>query len=445
MQQRSFLTLVALATCLVLACGGDARTPVDPASRVGSVVLVGPDSVVDDSLGVYTLVIRDREGQLMPVPSGIAWTFDNPENQAQLHELAPGQLELRAWNPGPVVRIAATVYGVEVSIVVRLVPHPPIIAAPPLPLGRVTYYPQSYLAPNDTTRFSVRLGETLRIAYVVHGLDDRPIDYNTYGPWLQRVRWESSDTSVATVVGVDQFQVTVAGKAMGNVTIRPVLDAAPRPLTLRVTEPLPPVGALPDLVAGGHRWRAVNGGLDHSCGLTTDGDAYCWGATALGGPMPKGETCTAPGGAYNTPSYQYDCRRTPLLLPGDHRFQSLSAYSGNVCGASADGAVWCWAGAGAPTVVPGLSGARAVSVGPRHGCAVLSDDGVRCWGDNNSLALGASGLAGAMSFVTPAAPAGAAATLGAGIGHTCEVRRDGVAVCWGAQRAGQLGRGGFVR
>ena len=69
--------------------------------------------------------------------------------------------------------------------------------------------------------------------------------------------------------------------------------------------------------------------------------------------------------------------------------------------------MWCWAGAGAPTVVPGLSRA--------------------------------------MSFVTPAAPAGAAETLGAGIGHTCEVRRDGAAVCWGAQRAGQLGRGGFVR
>ena len=464
------------------------------------------------------------------------------------------------------------------------------------------YYPQSYLAPTDTTRFGVRQGETLRIAFVVRGLDDRPIDYNTYGPWLRTVRWESSDTSVATIVGADQFAITLTGKAMGEVSIRPLLDAAPSPLTLRVTEPLPPIGALPDVVAGGHRWRTVNGGLDHSCGLTTDGDvycwganaygqlgtrasadtafapalvplgvkatavsatsvytcasgtddaaycwgtslpfpagretlpaaaeparvadvvagsdghacmrttdgrvacwgyanagqlgiggtvdhcptgpsvidcrahpqfmesalrftalalgdgfscglvaagdAYCWGATALGGPMPTGETCTAPGGAYNTPSYQYDCRRTPMLVPGGHRFGSLSAYSGTVCGVTAEGEVWCWAGVGAPAIVPGLSGARAVSVGPRHGCAILLDDGIRCWGDNNSLALGASGLAGAMSVVTPAAPAGAAATLGAGIGHTCEVRRDGSAVCWGAQRAGQLGRGGYGR
>ena len=42
----------------------------------------------------------------------------------------------------------------------------------------------------------------------------------------------------------------------------------------------------------------------------------------------------------------------------------------------------------APTAVPGLTNVEAVSAGGRHTCALLTDGGVSCWGDNSLGALG---------------------------------------------------------
>jgi hypothetical protein len=33
----------------------------------------------------------------------------------------------------------------------------------------------------------------------------------------------------------------------------------------------------PTRVAGGHTWRAVRAGAEATCGVTTEGRAYCWG------------------------------------------------------------------------------------------------------------------------------------------------------------------------
>jgi len=39
----------------------------------------------------------------------------------------------------------------------------------------------------------------------------------------------------------------------------------------------------PTLVSGERAWTSVDGGSQHTCGVTTEGDAYCWGYNGYGG------------------------------------------------------------------------------------------------------------------------------------------------------------------
>jgi alpha-tubulin suppressor-like RCC1 family protein len=45
-----------------------------------------------------------------------------------------------------------------------------------------------------------------------------------------------------------------------------------------------PTGNLttPTAVLGGLTWRALSGGISHTCGVTTDDRAYCWGQNMVG-------------------------------------------------------------------------------------------------------------------------------------------------------------------
>src|SRR4029079_2751228 len=75
--------------------------------------------------------------------------------------------------------------------------------------------------------------------------------------------------------------------------------------------------------------------------------------------------------------------------------------------------------------------------GAKHTCAVLSDQTVRCWGDNSVHQLGHSPLAFATSPVAVPNVTGHLVMLG---GDTsCNLRTSGVVECWGANNAGQLG------
>ena len=44
---------------------------------------------------------------------------------------------------------------------------------------------------------------------------------------------------------------------------------------------LPKIRQVPP-VAGGLRFESVSAGRDHTCGLTVEGRAYCWGAGSSG-------------------------------------------------------------------------------------------------------------------------------------------------------------------
>ncbi len=64
----------------------------------------------------------------------------------------------------------------------------------------------------------------------------------------------------------------------------------------------------------------------HTCGLTSAGEAFCWGDNDVGA-IGDGTT----GG-----------RRMPVAVAGGHRFASISAGLRHTCGRRMDGTVYCW-------------------------------------------------------------------------------------------------------
>lgn len=81
-----------------------------------------------------------------------------------------------------------------------------------------------------------------------------------------------------------------------------------------------------------------------------------------------------------------------------------------------------------------------VAAGYSHGCAVLSDGRVRCWGQNWAGQLG-DGTRTNNGTPTPVRDVDGAVTVGAGRAHSCALLRDGRVRCWGQNDHGQLGVG----
>ena len=70
----------------------------------------------------------------------------------------------------------------------------------------------------------------------------------------------------------------------------------------------------------------LSAGSDHTCGLTPDGSAYCWGANGSG-QLGDGTT---------------PARLPQAVVSGGVRFQSLSAGDDYTCGLDAGGLAYCW-------------------------------------------------------------------------------------------------------
>lgn len=90
--------------------------------------------------------------------------------------------------------------------------------------------------------------------------------------------------------------------------------------------------------------------------------------------------------------------------------------------------------------MPSDSGAKAVSAGATHTCAVLLDRSTVCWGAGEDGQLGYGSQLDSFSAAPVALPAPATA-ISAGSDHTCALLETGLAMCWGEGRSGQLGNG----
>jgi alpha-tubulin suppressor-like RCC1 family protein len=202
--------------------------------------------------------------------------------------------------------------------------------------------------------------------------------------------------------------------------------------------------AAPQRVLGGHKFRKINVGLLHSCGITTAGAAYCWGNNTYG-QLGNGATLVV----YGEP--------IPVRVLGGLTFNEISGGRDWTCGIATDNRLYCWGdnevgqfgdGASAPgrivpRPVPGGIGHtwRAIATGDSHACGVTTNSEAYCWGVDNfgELGLGVAGV----SRNLPGKVAGNVSFKGIGVGtsHSCAVSTGGTAYCWGFNRYGPLGRG----
>jgi alpha-tubulin suppressor-like RCC1 family protein len=198
---------------------------------------------------------------------------------------------------------------------------------------------------------------------------------------------------------------------------------------------------VPTRVSGGFAFVQITAGLAHTCAVTTDGKAYCWGDN-LYGQLGDGSTTK---------------RSAPVLVAGGRRFTKIRAGGYHTCATTAAGRAFCWGdnrygqlGDGsrierhAPVAVKGGLTVRRVIAGGEHTCAVTTANKAYCWGRGSEGQLGQ----GAATFsAKPVAVLGGLSfeSVVAGSDHTCGITTLHRAYCWGVYRSdydyGQLGTG----
>lgn len=193
--------------------------------------------------------------------------------------------------------------------------------------------------------------------------------------------------------------------------------------------------AMAPLQVGSDRsWVSVTCGEVHSCGLKQDGTVWCWGGNGAG-QLGLGDTTS---------------RASPTQVPLPGAAIELHSKFSHVCAILADASLWCWGsnyegqlGLGdtfpgvdqlSPVAVPSDGGWKTVSGGQGHTCAIRLDGSLWCWGRNPE---GEVGLPPAEVSIQPRAPLRVGSDtdwthVDSSQEYTCGLKADGSLWCWGA-------------
>lgn len=211
--------------------------------------------------------------------------------------------------------------------------------------------------------------------------------------------------------------------------------------------------------------KGVAAGTTHACIAALDGSVWCWGGNfsgELGGPASDGKL-------------------TPVRVVGIDDAVAIYAGGEQSCAQRANGSLWCWGSDGVlfgngrpPTQI--LPTVASVALGDLHGCAVDASHVAWCWGNNEAHQVSPSfddilpvtQVLADVAVVTAGynsscaqqldgrfwcwgkwdqertlTPVGDFVAIDGGYWHTCMLRPDRTAACYGFNSHGQLGDGTF--
>lgn len=187
---------------------------------------------------------------------------------------------------------------------------------------------------------------------------------------------------------------------------------------------------------------AITAGYGHTCALTSGGGVKCWGRNNTG---QLGDGTTG------------NDRPNPVDVTGlGNGVVAIAAGNSHTCALTSGGGVKCWGrnntgqlGNGTtgsdspnPVDVTGLGNrVIAITAGFAHTCALTSDGGVKCWGDNQDGQLGDGTTTWRNTPVNVIDLSTGVTAISAGYGHTCALTGGGGTKCWGRNLNGQLGDG----
>jgi alpha-tubulin suppressor-like RCC1 family protein len=185
-------------------------------------------------------------------------------------------------------------------------------------------------------------------------------------------------------------------------------------------------------------WQSVSVGADHSCGLKTNGNVYCWGSNKFGQlGIPRNDTLCGTGPA------KFGCSLSPQLVQSSVKFTAVSAGQRHTCAITTQREAFCWGandqnqaggfGSNSPTParVQGALPWTQISAGYTHSCAVRSDGALFCWGQSERGEIGNGSLFNS-SLPARVALTEPVASVSAGQSRTCARTTVGRVYCWGA-------------
>jgi alpha-tubulin suppressor-like RCC1 family protein len=284
-------------------------------------------------------------------------------------------------------------------------------------------------------------------------------------------------------------EITMTPTGVGAVLSMPASVASPS----GTLEASPSATATPSpTAASSRRAFSIAAGRSHTCAVTTEGGVRCWGKNEHGelgdgtwtnSSVPVDVAGMAGGVRYVAAGWGHTCVLTwrggvkcwgynrngelgnggnadsnrPVSVRGlEQGVESIEAADDHTCAVLGNGSVKCWGfnlygqlGDGTavdrniPVDVIGLTrGVAAVAAGWGHTCAMMPEGGVKCWGNNHYGQLGV--VSDQENIHAPVNVSGLAygvTDISADGGQTCVLTYNGLTMCWGANKYGQLGDG----